>query len=284
MNLSDTKTLLKTYGLKPNKLLGQNFLICENILANIIEAAELIPDDIVLEIGPGLGVLTIELARKVKTVIAVEKDIKMFALLKDVLKNEKIDNVEIANEDGLNYSPPSTPYKLIANLPYYITNPIIMKFLEAETQPACNAVATAGRPELMVLMVQKEVAQRICSNPPKMNKLAVFCQFYSQPKIIDYVPKTCFWPSPKVDSAIIKLTPTETTEGPSFRVSFSKIVNAGFSQPRKQLLNNLSKELNLSREQTAQWLACVDIKPTQRAETLSIDNWIRLATKFDRNF
>ncbi len=261
------KQLLHSFNLKPNKHLGQNFLISNTVLAKIIAAAELKPEDTVLEIGPGLGVLTLELAKHVKKVIAVEKDPKIFTILDQILKDKGINNVEVVNGDALKIQITKQGYKLIANLPYYITNPVIMKFLEAENSP-----------ELMVLMVQKEVAQRITASPPHMNKLAVFCQFLSQPKIISYVSKKCFWPSPKVDAAIIRFSRISTNFPRINTNLFAKIVNAGFSQPRKQLINNLSKGLDLTREQTAKWLIQNDIKPTQRAETLPINDWVRLTT------
>src|SRR4030043_1601347 len=187
--------LLKKYNLRPSKRLGQNFLIDENVLKKIIDTAELSPDDIVLEIGPGMGVLTIELAKRVKRVIAVEKDRTLCQVLRDILRVQKISNVEVINKDVLQISNfkfqisnqiQNSNYKIVANLPYYITSPVIRKFLE--NPPA------GGKPNLMVLMVQKEVAQRICAKPPRMNLLAVSVQFYGQPEIISYVAKDSFYP------------------------------------------------------------------------------------------
>ena len=133
-------------------------------------------------------------------------------------------------------------------------------------------------------MVQKEVAQRICSKPPKMSLLSVSAQFYAEPKVITYVSKNCFWPSPKVDSAIIKIVPRGQTSRPAGGLTspdlFFRVVKAGFSQPRKQLAGNLSKGLKLTKEQTAEWLAKSGIASTQRAETLSIEDWKNLTTSF----
>jgi len=277
------KELLSEYDTQALKGLGQNFLINKNVLQKIIDAAELKPDDIVLEIGPGVGTLTKELAQRVKKVIAVEKDKKMVEILKKTLGEFK--NVEIINGDALktdfNFL---KNYKLVANLPYYIASPVIRKFLE--NPPA------GGQPESMVLMLQKEVAQRICAKPPDMSLLSVSVQFYAIPKIVSYVSKNCFWPSPKVDSAIIKITPFSDGRRPTssqlgrrrasfgFTKLFFKIVKAGFSQPRKQLLGNLSKNLKLDKKQVVTWLVKNKISPQQRAETLSIEDWINLTKTF----
>jgi len=170
----------------------------------------------------------------------------------------------------------SKQYKLVANIPYYLTSPLIRKFLE--NPPNYN------QPEEIILMVQKEVAQRICASPPNMSILAVSVQFYAKAKIIFYVKKENFWPKPKVDSAIIKITPGGLTSseagGQTSPDLFFKIVKAGFSQPRKQIGNNLSKMLKLDKQQINSWLSKNKIKPTQRAETLSVDDWICLTNNF----
>ncbi|PIR72642.1 MAG: hypothetical protein COU42_00480 [Candidatus Nealsonbacteria bacterium CG10_big_fil_rev_8_21_14_0_10_36_24] len=152
---------------------------------------------------------------------------------------------------------------MVSNLPFYITAPIIRKFLEAKNSP-----------KEMVLLVQKEVAQRICARPPDMNLLAISVQFYAKPEIISYVSKKSFWPIPKVDSAIIKIVPQK-----KYNVNkdlFFKIVKAGFSQPRKQLANNLSKMLKLNKQEISSLLLKNNIKPTLRAEALTIKDWILL--------
>lgn len=268
--------------IKPIKHLGQNFLIDKNIIKKIIKAADLKPRDIVLEIGPGLGALTEELAKKVKKVIAVEKDRRMYRALKENLKD--FNNLEIINEDilklkltgigiGLAYPKPAgdrlslSQYKIAANLPFYITAPVIRKFLE-----------TKNPPREMVLIVQKEVAQRICARLPKMNILAVSVQFYAKPKIISYVSKKSFYPRPKVDAAIIKIkTKSEKRKTKKTNADkFFRVVKAGFSHPRKQLINNLSKELKIEKQKIATRLGRINIKPSQRAETLSVNNWLDL--------
>ena len=259
--LSTIKQLIK----HPNKKLGQNFLCSGNVLDNIINAAELHSEDIVLEVGPGTGILTRKLAERVDKVIAIEKDRSLTELLFKEL--EMFNNIEIINEDILDYEIQENNYKVVANLPYYITNPIIMKFLESN-----------NKPELMVLMVQKEVGQRICSNVPNMSKLSVFSQLYSDPEIVGKVSKNNFWPKPKVDSVIIRL---RSKEQPNIDMAlFSKLVNIGFSHPRKQLLNNFSKQLKTSKKNIENWLLKNNIKPNQRAETLQVNDWIKLTNSF----
>lgn len=272
-SIRETKNLLKSHNLSPRKGLGQNFLIDKTALQKMVDTADLKPNDYILEIGPGLGVLTLELAKRSKKVLAIEKDEKMANVLKDILKQQNISNVEIIAANALatpytKYKILNTRYKVVANLPYYITAPVIRKFLESEQKP-----------ESMVLMVQKEVGQRICSKPPRMNLLAVSVQFYAKPEVISFISKKCFWPEPKVDSTIIKLNiKKEKSEIDS--ELFFKIVKAGFSQPRKQILGNLSKRLKLNRDIIAAWLAENNIKPEQRAETLSMDDWLRLCRTF----
>ncbi|MBI2053970.1 MAG: ribosomal RNA small subunit methyltransferase A [Candidatus Staskawiczbacteria bacterium] len=275
------KEILLKYDIKPLKGLGQNFLIDRAILNKIVASAEPGPDDTVLEIGPGIGTLTQELAKTAKKVVAVEKDKKMCEILKETIKNS---NVKIINGDILrlnnfklisNFKFQISNYKVVANLPYYISSPVIRKFLEAEKQP-----------ELMVLMLQKEVAQRITAKPPRMSLLSVSVQFYARPEIISYVSKNSFWPAPKVDSAIIKITPQKPFKPASLGGSptsphlFFEVVKAGFSQPRKQLVNNLSKVLKLNKEEITAWLHKNNINPNQRAETLSVKDWINLSRNF----
>jgi len=267
------KELLAKHGTRPSKGLGQNFLIDKNVLDKIIDSADIKPSDIILEVGPGIGILTQELAKKAKQVIAVEKDKKMCEILEKTLSNYK--NMEIIQGDILkldifklisNFKFQISNFKVVANIPYYLTSPLIRKFLESNNPP-----------QEMILMLQKEVAQRICSKPPDMSLLAVSVQFYAEPKIVYYVSKNCFWPSPKVDSAIIKIIPRPSAlNSASSRDSFFKVVKAGFSQPRKQLLGNLSKMLKLDRVQTEKWLKKNQINPKQRAETLSVGDWKNL--------
>ena len=265
------KNLLQKYSARPQKWLGQRFLIDEKVLRKIVEAADLKLGDTLLEIGPGIGTLTQELAQKTKRVLAVEKDRKMVEILKEILKDFK--NVEIIFGDILKIDTgchiQDTRYKVVANLPYYITSPVIRKFLEEE-----------NRPKEMILMVQKEVAQRICAKPPDMSILAVSVQFYSKPEIISFVSKKSFWPQPKVDSAIIKLK-VKSEKLKIDKEVFFKIVKAGFSQPRKQLINNLSRCLKINRAKIKNWLLKNKVQPVQRAETLSVGNWMNLTKTYN---
>jgi 16S rRNA (adenine1518-N6/adenine1519-N6)-dimethyltransferase len=263
---------LKYHRIYPIKRLGQNFLIDKNVLRKIVEAAELSKNDTVLEVGPGIGNLTIELAKKVKKVIAVEKDKRMVEILKERLKEERIKNVEIVNEDILKFLPSfkvRRSYKVVANIPYYLTSRLIRNLLEIERKP-----------KLIVLMVQKEVAQRICAKPPKMNLLAISVQFYAKPEIVSFVSKNCFWPRPKVDSAIIKISEIKEQKAMNNEELFFKIVKAGFSQPRKQLINNLSKKLGVEKKRVKGWLLKNEISPKERAEALTMENWKALTKSF----
>jgi 16S rRNA (adenine1518-N6/adenine1519-N6)-dimethyltransferase len=273
--MSSPKEILKKYRIFPSKRLGQSFLIDKKVLKKIVEAAELSKNDIVLEVGPGIGNLTKELAKRAKKIIAVEKDKRMVEILEETLEDFK--NVKIVRADILKFpihQLQTTDYKLVANIPYYLTSYLIRKFLELK-----------NKPKLIVLMVQKEVAQRICAKPPKMNLLAVSVQFYAKPKIISFVSKNCFWPRPKVDSAIIKIKPLVNAEKRLIDADlFFRIVRAGFSQPRKQLINNLSKKLKKDKKIVRDWLLKCNIPPNKRAQALSIEDWKKLAisgNKFD---
>jgi len=262
------KKIIKKYKIKPSRRLGQNFLIDKKVLRKIIKAAGLKADDVVLEIGPGVGSITRELAKRAKEVIAVEKDPKMTEALKESIKGAK--NVKILTEDVLKFKLSDLDlqaFKVVANIPYYLTSHLIRKLLETENPP-----------ELMVLVIQKEVAQRICAKAPKMNLLAVSVQFYAQPKIVSYVSRNSFLPKPRVDSAIIKIKPRPLPNPlpKSDLNKFFKILRGGFSQPRKQLLNSLSQGLNLDKETIRIWLLENGIQPSQRPESLKIRDWINL--------
>ena len=268
-SIKTIKELLKEHGMKPRKGLGQNFLVEKRVAAKASKAADLSLKDTVLEIGPGIGTLTRELAKEAKKVVAVEKDPAMVQILKETTRG--LSNIEIIQADILSLTKLSYPhlnlvkdYKVVANLPYYITSPVIRMFLE-----------TINKPGLMVFTIQKEVAQRICAQPPCMNLLAVSVQFYAKPKIISLVRKSAFWPQPKVDSAILKIVPRKGKSAVAPE-KFFRVVKAGFKQPRKQLVNNFVHGLKLSRQTVETWLNQVGIQPTQRAETLSLEDWISL--------
>jgi 16S rRNA (adenine1518-N6/adenine1519-N6)-dimethyltransferase len=274
MILLNYKNLLKKYKIKPLKKMGQNFLVDKSVLKEILNAADLSSKDIVLEIGPGLGVLTIELAGRAKKVIAVEKDEALCHVLENILKEQKINNVKVINKDVLqisNYSnlPNYSNYKIVANLPYYIVPPVIRKFLE-----------TKNKPKQMILMVQKEVAQRICAKPGKMSLLSVAVQFYANVKIINYVSKKSFYPQPKVDSAILRITPRNKAElSRTDTEKFFNLVKAGFSSKRKMLINNLLRELKIKNCKLKIVFDQVQLGQKLRAENLSIKDWLNLYEK-----
>jgi len=305
-SIATIKKILEEKGIRPLKQFGQNFLVSDAILKKILETANLKKSDVVLEVGPGIGTLTQELAKKAKKVIAIEKDGKLVEILRENLKDFK--NIEIIENDILKLNPKFHPldsksYKVVADIPYYITSPLIRRFLELKNPP-----------KEMLLMVQKEVAKRICEKPPEMSLLAVSVQFYAKPKIISYVSRNCFWPRPKVDSAILQLTLLDKRKIDTGL--FFKIVKAGFSHPRKQLANNLTKELALSdstssplrpverpalslpnelalrqpnglkleKEKVNFWLLKNNISPSQRAENLNLEDWLNLTNDFLKNY
>src|SRR3972149_1754296 len=214
--------LCRAYNIRPLRECGQNFLISRDVLDDMVAAADLKKDDIILEVGPGFGTLTLELAKKVKKVIAIEQDKILIKALQENLKKENINNVEIIEGSVLKL--PTTHcqlltanYRIVSNLPYQITSHFLRLFLVEE-----------NKPQDMTIMVQKEVAERICAKPGDMSLLAVSVQFYGEPKIVRNVLKNCFWPEPKVDSAILKIalkTKEETT-----RILSANVIASGAKQ------------------------------------------------------
>jgi len=269
-NLTTLHRVMREYHVFAQKRLGQNFLIDRSVLETIVNAANLKSTDDVLEIGPGLGTLTRALSEKAEQIITIEKDIhliKIFRALNSDLTNIKmIEGNALFLDDAFFKKYFKKPYKLIANLPYYITSAIIRFFLQTNHQPI-----------MMILMVQKEVAERIVALPPEANILSVAVQFYGQPEIVALVSKTAFWPSPKVDSAIIKIVPyAKKKYNVKNEEAFFKIVKAGFSEKRKQLHNALGNSLQLTDEAVKQALIDSKIDSSRRAQTLSIEEWINL--------
>ncbi|MFH1524134.1 MAG: 16S rRNA (adenine(1518)-N(6)/adenine(1519)-N(6))-dimethyltransferase RsmA [Chloroflexota bacterium] len=261
-------TLLRQYGLRPSKGLGQNFLQDNHALQKIVSAADLKPVDDILEIGPGLGSLTRYLALSAHSVTAVELDGNLFPALQSVLTPYQ--NVRLVQGDILKLNPidlvNSPGYLVVANIPYYITSAVIRHLLEAE-----------HRPSRAVLTLQKEVAERICADPGKMSLLALSVQVYGRPTIAGEIPAEDFYPSPKVDSAILRL---EIYPQPIISIplldKFFTLIKAGFSQKRKTLRNALSGGLRLAPVEAEQFLAKAGIDPQRRAETLSLEEWERL--------
>lgn len=248
------------------KSLGQNFLINTGILEKIVSAAELTSDDTVLEIGPGTGNLTSKLIEGGGKIIVVEKDRRVI----DDLKN-KFPSVDVIEADILKFKPEEYRlkegnYKIVANIPYYITSHLLKTVFEKWPKP-----------ELIVLTVQKEVAQRIVAKPPDMNLLALSVQLYAEPKIVGHISRGSFRPMPKVDSAIIRLRPKAESLKPADKNLFFKLIKAGFSGKRKQLKNTLANLFD-SKEKTLEILNNLNIKPESRPEELSLETWLKLAT------
>ncbi|MDO8574834.1 MAG: 16S rRNA (adenine(1518)-N(6)/adenine(1519)-N(6))-dimethyltransferase RsmA [bacterium] len=294
-NKSVIKNLLEKYNAKPEKYLGQHFISSKKALKNMIDAAEIKKTDTIIEIGPGLGTLTGMLAETDANVIAVEKDPLMVEILKETTadyKNTKIIQADARQiwrsspkatrqlsiprinsfVDNVGISGGKNEYKIVANLPYNIATFLIRSWLELKNPP-----------ELMVLMIQKEVARRIVAKPPRSNLLGVSVQFYAEARIIDYVEKESFWPKPKVDAAIIKITPKISKRNGHIKpidlkqsFAFFRVVKAGFSQPRKQLIGNLSKKLNIPKEKLILIFRNLDIPERARAENLSLISWQNL--------
>lgn len=235
--------------MKAKKSLGQNFLQDKSVLAKIVETANLSSEDNVVEVGPGHGILTEELAKLVKNVIAIELDKELIPSLKVVLAFH--DNVELLNQNALDFIPPETPYKLVANIPYYITSPLISHFLH-----------TDNRPTKIVFLVQKEVAEKICVDK-KLNVLALHVQNFGKPSIIDTVPPSAFRPRPKIDSAILEIDVFKKPVIEDYKSLF-KLIHQAFSLSRKKLSNSL--------HQYKEALTKLDLQD-KRPEHLTLDDW-----------
>ena len=327
--LNKTKELCRAYDIHPARSKGQNFLIKEEIYDEIIEAAELKKEDVVLEVGPGLGFLTAKLALRLRSprpdfgtkagqaggggkVIAVELDDKLAEVLRAGLAAKGVGNVEVVNQNILDFrfsdllfrhsreggNPEKSTnetnagnlwipdqvgddkkgkFKIVANLPYNITSVFLRKFLgEAEIKPS-----------LMVLMLQKEVAERICAKAGEMSLLSVSVQFYAEPEIIKIAPADNFWPKPKVDSAIVRIrikSPLPPLyKGGNLEKDFFRLVKIGFSARRKMLKNNLAAGFYVSTETAENWLKKAGFNPKIRAQELSVDDWVKLLGEVKAN-
>lgn len=273
-----TKAIIQRYGFSFKKSLGQNFLIDQNILDKIVDAAGLDQAAGALEIGPGIGALTERLAMTAGAVTAVEIDRRLIPILKDVLS--PYPHVKIRNEDVLQVNLQELfaedfagrdRVSVVANLPYYVTTPILMKLLE-EKLPL----------EHIVVMIQKEVAERMAASPggKEYGSLSIAVQYYSEPELVCIVPRTVFIPQPNVESAVIRL---KVRERPPVEVAdekhFFDVVQAAFTQRRKTIANNLKARFfpGEGRERLEALLAEAGIEPSRRGETLSIEEYARLS-------
>jgi len=265
----DVPRLLRSLNLSPRKALGQHFLVSGGVLKKLLDAAELKPEDTVIEVGPGLGTLTRELVRRAGQVIAVELDRELAEALPAALgypPNLTIINADAREVEPQELLPGKVPYKLVANLPYFAANPILRRFLEA-----------SWKPTLIVVMLQREVAQSIAASPGRMSLIGVCVQFYGRPRIVGYVPPGAFYPPPKVTSAILRI---DVFPEPPIKVEdvegFFGLVRAGFSAPRKQLRNALSLGLGIPTEVAQGLLERAGLDPRRRAESLALEEWERL--------
>ena len=276
-NPQETIAVLQRYGFNFQKKYGQNFLIDTHVLDKIIGAAQIGPDDFVLEIGPGIGTMTQYLAEAAREVVAVEIDTKLIPILQDTLK--EYDNVTVLNEDILKVDirkiaeekNGGKPIKVVANLPYYITTPIIMGLFESEVPL-----------DSITVMVQKEVADRMQVGPGTKDygALSLAVQYYAEPYIVANVPPNCFIPRPAVGSAVIRLTRYQEKPVKVNDASFMfKIIRASFNQRRKTLQNGLynSSELRIPKEKTVAALEEMGLTPTIRGEILSLEEFAQLS-------
>ncbi len=278
MNLTDFLTiqsLCRTYGVRPSRKNGQNFLVSQDVLEVMLELARVKKSETILEVGPGFGTLTLELASRAKKVFAVEQDPKLVEALQKELDAADADNVEIVSGDILRIPRTFLPssYRIVSNLPYQITSFFLRQFLEQDP-----------RPTDMTLMVQKEVAERITAGPGDLSLLGISVQLHADADIVATVPRTAFWPVPDVDSAILSLRLYSERDvaqrlGGVSKKDFFKIVRNGFLHRRQKLSNNLSSAFHISKEDLRALLQECGLTDNARAQELSLDQWIDLSEK-----
>lgn len=270
--MTNPRQLLEAHDLQPKKSLGQNFLHDPNTLQKIVDSADIQKTDTVLEIGPGTGSMTHLLVEKAAHVIAIEVDERLQPVLEQqfaAYKNVEFHWVDILEADIADLVG-DRPYKVVANLPYYITSAILRKLLEG-----------TPRPQSITATVQKEVAERVVAQPGEMSLLSVSVQFYGRPQIAARIKSTVFWPKPDVDSAVLHIDvygkpPVDMPD----EETFFKVVRAGFSQKRKQLKNSLAGGLALSNEGVMELMKLAGVDATRRAETLSLEEWAALSRAY----
>ena len=265
------RRLLAQWDIRPAKSLGQNFLVDRAILGRIVAAAEIVPGDVVLEVGAGLGALTELLAQSAGRVVAVELDERLMPALRSALTDAP--NVTLVQGDILDLKPADLigasgdGYKVVANLPYYITSAVLRYLLEATPSP-----------QRMIVTVQREVAERIVAQPGRMSLLAVSVQFYGRPRLLFRIKPGSFYPAPDVESAVLRIdrhpVPPVSIDD---RQVFFRVVRAGFSQRRKQLRNALSAGLGIVADEVAARLLEVGVDSRRRAQALSLEQWASVA-------
>lgn len=285
MTLETLKQLLNDYGLKPNKTFGQNFLLDEIVLQDMVDVAQVNEKDIVVEVGPGITNLTKFLLEKSGQVIAIEKDDQFISLLNSLKKKNKhfsyikddvllVDLGELLSSSSRHLRSDSgeiagtQSYKVVANIPYYVTGKIIQKFLAAKNKPVS-----------MTMLMQKEVAQNLTAKPGNLNLLAISVQLHGEAKLVEIVPARSFFPAPKVDSAVVHI---ELYKKPKYKVEdekfFYKVLKACFMGKRKQIHNTLTNNLGLDKKFVEDILHKCGIAPTTRPQQLSIQQWLDLVT------
>ena len=268
------ESLLRRHRVRPEKRLGQNFLIDPQALDHVISAAELGAEDTVLEVGAGLGTLTRQLARRVRRVVAVEYDRRLEPILRETVGQDRRIEIVIGDILRLDLRPlvGDAPYHVVANIPYQITSHLIRLLLEAE-----------ARPRRLVLTVQREVAERILAAPGDMNLLALGVQAYGEARIMAHLTAASFYPSPRVDSAVLRIDLRRPAHlAPQEARMVFRLARAGFAQPRKKLRNAMAAGLRLSPAEVEHRLRGLGVSPDDRAEDLSLDDWERLAAGWEK--
>ena len=269
IELPNVRALMRRFGLRPDKRLGQNFLIHKASLRKVVEAADLHGDETILEIGAGLGSLTVLLSQFAHKVVTVEFDKRLIPALE--MSIEPLDNVRLVVGDILTLDVEDLigdqAYCVIANIPYNITSVLIRHLMESKRPP-----------KTMVLTVQKEVAQRIIATPGELNLLALSVQVYGVPQIVGHIPSRAFYPQPKVDSSIIRINLHKSPIVPPELLStVFQLARIGYGQKRKQLVNSLSAGMGVKKEMARKWLMDSAIDPHSRPQELRLEEWVRLA-------
>lgn len=268
MLVSDLKQVLTKYNIRPDKSKGQHFLLDETVVEDMLEAAQVSQEDTVIEVGPGPGVLTAALAQRAGQVLAYELDDQ----LADLIESQNVANVEVVRGDVIEQPLPrrgiALPYKVVANIPYSITGVLARKLLTS--LPA---------PKSVTLLVQREVAERMCAKPGDMSVLAVATQLHGTARIVRIVPADAFYPAPKVDSAVVHVELANAEHGLTLDVdekAYMRLVKIGFAQKRKQLKNTLAAGLRISPTEALEVLKKAGLADTVRAQELSLENWKQL--------
>jgi 16S rRNA (adenine1518-N6/adenine1519-N6)-dimethyltransferase len=270
MTIETLKNILSHYGLSPNKTYGQNFLMDETILEDMIDEAGVTAKDVVVEVGPGIANLTERLLKRAKQVVSIEKDPQFVPVLQKLSGEHK--NFSYHMSDVLKLDLDKTfgelgSYKVVANIPYYITGKIIQLFIRADKKPSS-----------LTLLMQKEVAQNLTAKTGRMNLLAISVQLYADVKLVQIVPSHKFYPEPKVDSAVVKV---DLYKKPKYKISDEKklfrVLKACFSGKRKQLHNTLTNNLHLEKEYVDGVLSKLGIMPSIRPQQLTIEQWLALS-------